>query len=314
MGFYLLRRLVWIPVILFVISAVTFVLLRFGPGDPVRLILGQRNDPDAAARIRAEFGLDESPVEQYLMYMGDFVQGDWGRSFKFRDLEVRDLMLPKMAVSFQLGILALLLTFGAGIPVGVYTATRNGRWQDPAAIAGLLLFSSVPVIVMIPIVQFVFVLRLGWFPTAGWDGFFSSKAVLPVLVLGLPGIAGVARLMRALTLDVLDQDYIRTARAKGLSEFAVMFEHVLGNAMLPMITVIGFSLVGVLEGAFFVEFLFGVPGVARFAVESVFNRDYNVIMAFTIITATAFLITSVLVDIGYAMIDPRIRLGQRVQG
>jgi ABC-type dipeptide/oligopeptide/nickel transport system permease component len=308
LGSYILRRLLWAPVILFFVSAITFGLARFGPGDPVRTLLGQHRDPEAEQRIRTKFGLDKSPVEQYVIYMSKFFQGDWGESFKHQDIGIRELIVPKMAVSFQIGLVALCITFGLGIPLGIFAATKTGTWQDPATVSGLLLFTSVPVIVVIPLAQWIFSVRLGW-TGIGWDGLLSTHAIMPILILSLPGVAGVARLMRAQTLQVLDQDYVRTARAKGLSEYSVMFGHVLQNAMLPLVTIVGLSLVGVLEGAFFVETLFGVPGVARLSVESVFDRDYDVIMALTMIIAISFILANIAIDIAYTAVDPRIRLG-----
>lgn len=308
LGSYVLRRLLWAPVILFAVSAVTFGLARFGPGDPVRVLLGQHRDPAAEQRIRTQFGLDKSPVEQYVIYMSNFFRGNWGESFKHRDIPIRELIIPKMALSFQIGLVALCLTFGLGIPLGILAATQTGTWKDPATIAGLLLFPSVPVIVVIPLAQWVFSVLLGWVGIA-WEGLLSPNAIMPILILALPGVAGVARLMRAQTLMVLDEDYVRTARAKGLSEYSVMFGHVIQNAMLPMVTIVGLSLVGLLEGAFFVEFMFGVPGVARLSVESVFDRDYDVIMALTLIISIAFILANLAIDIAYTLVDPRIRLG-----
>ncbi len=308
LGSYILRRLLWAPVILFLVSSITFGLARFGPGDPVRTLLGQHREPEAEQRIRTKFGLDKSPVEQYVIYMSNFFKGDWGESFKHRDIAIRELIVPKMAISFQIGLVALCITFMLGIPLGVFAATKTGSWQDPASISSLLLFQSVPVIVVIPLAQWIFSVRLGWVGIS-WEGVLSPHSIMPILILSLPGVAGVARLMRAQTLKVMDQDYVRTARAKGLSEYSVMFGHVLQNAMLPLTTAVGLSLVGLLEGAFFVESLFGVPGVARLSVESVFDRDYDIIMALTMIISIAFILANIVIDIAYTMIDPRIRLG-----
>ncbi len=155
--------------------------------------------------------------------------------------------------------------------------------------------------------QLLLVVQLSLLPTGGWDGIVSSRIVMPVVAMSLPGVAGVGRLMRATTLAVLDEDYVRTARAKGLSEFTVVSRHVARNALLPITTVIGLSLVTLLEGAFFTETLFGIPGIARLAVDAVFQRDYDVIMGLTLVIATAFVLLNIVVDVAYTLVDPRVR-------
>ena len=160
----------------------------------------------------------------------------------------------------------------------------------------------------VPVMLLVFVLRLHWLPTGGWEGIFSKHIIIPALALSLPGIAGVARLMRATTLDVLKEDYVRTARAKGLQEFTVVSQHVARNALLPMVTVIGISLVTLLEGAFFTETLMGIPGIGRLYLDSVTSRDYDVILGLALVLATAFIVANIVIDIAYTFIDPRVRL------
>lgn len=310
---YILRRLLWVPLILFTVSFITFTVARFGPGDPVRIAMGQFRDPEALERVRHEKGLDKPlfdwrpPFGQYGIYMRGVLQGDLGESFRFRDRPVSDIIFPKMWVSAQLGLVALIITFGLGIPVGVLAALRQGTWVDPAAISTFLLFQSVPVLVTVPVMLLIFVLKLHWLPTGGWEGIFSTHIVIPALALSMPGIAGVARLMRATTLDVLTQDYVRTARAKGLREFTVVSRHVARNALLPMTTVIGISLVTLLEGAFFTETLLGIPGIGRLAFESVTSRDYDVILGLALVLATAFILANIVIDIVYTFIDPRVR-------
>lgn len=320
---FVVRRLVWLPFTLLVISLVTFALGRFGPGDPIALLIGQRHDPETEERIRHQKGLDKPFFEQYWIYIkGVVTRFDLGESLtKYPGQNVNDVLFPRMGVSVQIGVMALFVTFALGIPVGILAALRQGTWLDPFIISFFLMFQSIPVLVMIPIVQLIFVLKLGVLPTRGWPeetttllfipniGLFSTEVILPVLVLSLPGIAGVARLMRVTTLSVLDQDYVRTARAKGLQEFTVVSRHVARNALLPMITVIGFSLATVFEGSFFVETFFGIPGVGRLAFESVFERDYDIIMALVLLGAAAFVFVNILVDIAYTIIDPRVRYG-----
>jgi ABC-type dipeptide/oligopeptide/nickel transport system permease component len=206
-----------------------------------------------------------------------------------------------------LGLVALIITFGVGIPVGILAALKQGSWMDPASISTFLFFQSVPVLVIVPVMLLIFVLKLHWLPTGGWEGIFSKRIVMPALALSLPGIAGVARLLRATTLDVLKEDYVRTARAKGLREFTVVSRHVARNALLPLITIIGISLVTLLEGAFFAEVLLGIPGIGKETFESVKGRDYDIILALALVLATAFIVANIVIDIAYTFIDPRVR-------
>jgi ABC-type dipeptide/oligopeptide/nickel transport system permease component len=214
-----------------------------------------------------------------------------------------------MWTSAQIAIMATILSFGLGIPIGIFTAIKRGGWQDPATISGLLFFQSVPIVVIIGVLQYVFARELGWV-SLNWDGVYSPSVILPLVALTVPSLVGVARLARTMTIAVLAEDYVRTARAKGLRERVVVLRHVTRNAMLPLITVIGLSLAGVAEGAFFTETLFGIPGIARESINAVANRDYDVIMAITMVGAAIFIVANILIDISYALIDPRVRLGE----
>jgi peptide/nickel transport system permease protein len=308
MWIYIARRLLWLPILLFAVSAVTFTLGTFGPGDPVVVQLGARYDEETADRLREQLGLNRPVLVQYGDYMWGFIRGDFGESLRFRGRPVRQLIVPKMWVSAQLAFAALIISVGVGLPLGFFLATRQGSWIDPAAVATILFVMSVPIMVTAPGLLWVGCLKLGWVPCSGWGGFFDSRIIVPALILGLPGIAGMTRLMRASTLDVLGQDFIRTARAKGLSEWSVSSRHVFQNAMLPIVTILAFSAAGLIGGAFIAETIIGIPGIGRFAVESIFDRDYPVIMAITLVGASAFVLANLLADISYAFIDPRIRI------
>lgn len=326
---YAVRRLLWLPVILFFVSFFTFMITRFGPGDPVTVLAGQHRDPQAFARVREELGLDEPFYVQYAIYMRNLItHGDFGESLTlYRGADVWDILWPRMLVSLQPGVLALAVAFSIGTAVGIVAALRQGTWLDPAAIGSFLLFQSIPTLVMLPLLILFFVVRLGWLPATGWGGprvdvgpqeislgFLSPHIILPVIVLALPGIAGVARLVRATTLSVLGEDYVRTARAKGLPERTVVMRHVTRNALLPLVTVIGLSLATLLEGAFFVEYILGIPGVGQLGVDAAQSRDYDVILALVLITATAFVVANILVDIAYTFIDPRVRYEHSERG
>ena len=323
MGTYVVRRLLWVPFILLVVTFFTFSITRFGPGDPLVVAAGQIRDEEILAQIREDRGFDGNVVEQYVTWLSRFVQGDFGESFLQRDFEITEVILPKMWVSAQLGFVALLIVFALGIPLGLLAARANGTWLDPLVIGALLFLQAIPVLVIIPPLLWLFALKLDILPTGGWDGLFDiwwiggvvavpipdPHLYLPLLTFTLPGLAGVARLMRISALEVGREDYIRTARAKGLSETRVSFRHVLPNSLLPIVTVVGFALAGIIEGAFFVETLLGIPGIGRLLFEAVSSRDYDIILTTTVIFATVFVVMNLLVELTYAFIDPRVRLG-----
>ena len=304
---YIVKRLLWLPVLLLAASLMTFTLGRFGPGDPVRVILGNRYDEQIAERIRAQLGLDRPFFVQYGDYIWNFVQGDFGESYRYRGQPVRDLVIRKMWVSAQLAMVAMVISLGFGLPIGFFIAHRQGRWEDPTAVTIALVLMSVPVMVSVPALLWTFCLKLSWVPCSGWGGVFDPRIIVPAITMGVPGIAGLTRLMRASTLDTLGQDFIRTAHSKGLGQMVVNSRHVFRNSLIPIVTILAFSLAGLISGAFITETILGIPGIGRFAVESVFNRDYPVIMAVTLIGSGAFVLANLLADVTYAFIDPRIR-------
>jgi len=312
-----------VPIILLAVSLATFALGRFGPGDPVRVLAGQRADPETIERIRQERGLDDNFFAQYARYLKGIFQGDLGVSFKYYGLPVTEVILPRLWVTFQYNFVAILLMFAVGIPIGVWAATQQGTWRDPLVMGTLLVLAALPAVVLVPFLQYLFALRLGWLPTGGWEvreffgrlevGLFSKTIVMPLLTLGLPGAAGLARLARAQALEVLGEDYVRTARAKGLKEFTVITRHVMRNIMLPIATLMGFALAALLSGSIILETLLGIPGIGSYAFEAVFARDYDGIMALALIGSTAFILANLVTDIAYAFIDPRVRLAGRTE-
>jgi ABC-type dipeptide/oligopeptide/nickel transport system permease component len=341
MAGYIIRRLLWLPFILLIVSFVTFTIARFGPGDPVSVAAGQYRDPEVLERVRQEKGLDGNVLEQYGRWLlgdiypdgegGGAIRGDFGESFIQRGFTVSELIRKRMLISAQLGLLALITVFAVGIPLGLIAARFNGTWIDPFVVSALLFLSALPVLVIIPPLLWLLAVQFDLLPVGGWggdglDGIFDiwwiggviavpipdPHLYLPVFVMSIGGFAGVARLVRITALEVLTEDYVRTARAKGLTEGSVALRHVLPNSLLPVVTVIGFALVGILEGAFFTETLLGIPGIGRFSIEAVQSRDYDVILAITVILATAFVIANLLIEISYTYIDPRVRLGEAV--
>ncbi|PKB79710.1 MAG: hypothetical protein BZY88_11950 [SAR202 cluster bacterium Io17-Chloro-G9] len=291
------------------VTFVTFALGRFGPGDPVEILQGQYSNPEVVQRIREQKGLDDNIFSQYGRYIRDLSRGDFGDSFKYRGRTVGELLKKRMWVSSQLAFAALIISVGLGIPAGVFAALRQGTWWDTTVVAFTLFGQSVPVFLTAPGLLIIFALKLDILPTHGWGGFFDTRIILPAAVMGIPGVAIITRLTRSSTLDVSTQDYIRTARAKGLPESTVRRRHILRNALIPVVTTLGFSLAGLASGAVIVEGFFGIPGVGLLAIESLFSRDYPVIMALTVIGTSMFVMANLLIDLTYPFLDPRIRLG-----
>ena len=309
MGTYIARRLLWTPVLLLMVSFITFALGQFGPGDPVEILLGQYSDPETVQRIREQRGLDDNVAVQYTRYIFNVFQGDFGESFQYRGRSVSEILVKRVPVSAQLNLAALIISLGLGIPIGLFSALRQGTFWDTSSVAATLLAQSLPVFLTAPVMLIVFALWLDILPTHGWGGFFDTRMIMPALVIGIPGVAIITRLTRASTLDVLHQDYVRTARAKGLPERTITYRHILRNALIPVVTTLGFSMAGLASGSFIVELYFGIPGVGLLAIESLFARDYPIIMAIVLLGTTLFVLANLLVDLAYPFLDPRIRVG-----
>jgi ABC-type dipeptide/oligopeptide/nickel transport system permease component len=316
---YILRRLMLAPLILFVISIATFALGRLAPGDYVDIVSQGRARPDTVERIREEMGLNDPIPVQYVRWLGNALQGDLGTSVTYQGAPVEDVIFPRLWVTLQYNLVVMVLTFAIGIPLGTWAALRRGTWLDPFAIGTFLLFASVPVVVTIPILQWLFAVRLGVLPTTGWNatevlgmevGIFSPHIILAVLILTLPGVAGVARYMRSQVIEVMDHDFVRTARAKGLQERVVVVRHLIRNAMLPVATIMGFEIAALFSGSIFVETLLAIPGIGSYAFEAIGNRDHDSIMAIVLLGSAVFIIANLLVDIAYGFIDPRIRVSE----
>jgi peptide/nickel transport system permease protein len=319
---YIVRRLLITPVILLVVSFVAFALGRYAPSDYVEIAAGGRANPETIERIRHERGLDDPIYEQYGRYMWNVFQGDFGISQNPRGVPVEDVIFPRLWVTVQINVLVLIVTWLIGIPLGTWAALKRGTWMDPFSIGLFLLFASIPVLITVPLLEWILIVKLKLLPTGGWSsdhilgvkiGVFSTHAILPVLVLSLSGVAGLARYMRSQVIEVLDQDFVRTARSKGLRGDVVILRHVLRNAMLPIVTIFGFELAGLFGGSIFVETLLGIPGIGRLAFESVGSRDYDTIMAIVLLGSTTFVLAMLAVDIAYGFIDPRLRSGGSMQ-
>ena len=305
---YLIRRVLWTPVLLLIISFIIFILGTYGPGDPIEVRLGQNYSEPAAERLRDQLGLNDPIIEQWIRYVGNAMRGNFGQSIVFQGRSVSELLLPKLIASAQLNIAAFIITVGIGLPLGFYAAKKQGSWQDPAIVLSSVAMFALPVFFIAPLLISIFALKLGLVPVAGWGGVFDQRIILPAITIGVPGIAVFTRIMRASTLDILGQEYVRTARAKGLSEFVVNYRHVARNALIPVMTIMGFTFAGLFGGALIVELIFGIPGVGRIALDSIFARDFPVITALVLLGATMLVVANLIIDFIYTVVDPRIRL------
>ena len=305
---YTIRRLLWAIPVLLVISFTVFAMMRLAPGDPVDAILGSRYQEEQAERLREKYGYDDPVLVQYVKYMSNLAQGDLGISTRHQSFSVGEIIWPKMWVSARLGLIAMLISFTLGISAGIYAALARGTFLDPLTISFWLAIDAIPIFVAVPFLMWLFALKLD-LVGLGWEGFTSPNIILPIVALSLPGTAGIARFVRASVLGVVREDYIRTARAKGLKERTVVITHIARNALLPLITVIGLSLPGLAGGSLILEQMFGIPGIGAESFDAVLAPDFDVILALVMIGSTLFVVANILIDLLYAVVDPRIRLG-----
>ena len=301
---YVVRRLLLFVPTLWVIATLTFFLMRLAPGGPFN---AEREIPPAArAALAQKYGLDRPLVEQYVTFLARAVQLDFGPSYKFPTRQVREIILEGFPVSAELGGWALLVALFAGIPLGVIAAQRQNTLADTAVMAAALAGVSVPNFVLGPLLVLAFSLGLYWLPPALWEG--PQSRVLPVLTLAAAYVAYVARLTRAGMLEVLRQDFIRTARAKGLPERVVVLKHALRLGLLPVLSYLGPAAAAIIMGSLVVEQVFAVPGLGRYLVNGAFNRDYTLVMGVVLFYAAFLMALNLLVDLAYAWLDPRVEL------
>lgn len=302
--FVLRRLLVAIPVLIGV-TLITFILVNVVPGDPVLMMLEKRADQATIDRIRHQMGLDRPLPEQYLTFLVKACKGDLGESFRYK-VPVTDLIRQRFPVTIKLATSAMFVALVIGLGVGILSAVKQYSVVDHASMVGALALVSAPIFWVAILSQIVFGLNLKWLPISGYYGI--QYMVLPALVLGVRPAAGIARLTRSSMLEVIRQDYIRTARAKGLAERPVIFKHALKNALIPVVTIIGLELGGLLTGSILTETVFGIPGLGRLAIEGITYRDFPVIQGTVLFTAVVYVLANIIVDISYAFLDPRIRL------
>ena len=304
---YVIRRLLWAVPVIFGVSIILFAVLRLAPIDPIDSLLGLRYDEEVADRLRTKYGYDRPIHIQYLKYVGNLFQGDLGVSTRRLDFSVEEVVIPKVRVSAPMGAMALVLAYALGIPIGIFAAAWRGTFRDPLAIGSWLLIDAVPVFVIAVWAQWLLALQLGWVELT-FRGVWHPNIILPVLLMSFPGVAGVARFMRASMVQVIHEDYVRTARAKGLRERSVILAHIARNAFLPMITSIGLSLPAIFTGSLFVEWLFGIPGIAREMLDAILAPDYDVVIGFSLFTFSLFVLANIAIDVTYGFIDPRVRV------
>jgi ABC-type dipeptide/oligopeptide/nickel transport system permease component len=303
---FVVWRLVMIVPVLAVVLVATFLATYALPGDPVMVMLGDHSsNEEMAARLRAEYGLDRPMWEQFAVYVGGILTGDFGMSYRYVRIPVVEVLQDGLKISPLLAMAALGLGASVGTLAGVFAAIRRNTATDTAIILVLVAGLSIPNFAVATFLVYAFAIKLGVLPVAGWGRL--DQAVLPVLILTIPSAAYIARLTRTFMLEVLGQDYIRTARAKGLSEPVVILRHALRNIMVPLLTSMGIIFGGLISGTFVVETIFNIPGLGRMAIDSVFARDYPVAMAIVMLFTAFFVLINLLVDVAYAIIDPRIR-------
>jgi oligopeptide transport system permease protein len=301
---YVLRRVLLMAPTLFVIASLTFALMRLAPGGP---FMSEKEIPAAARHeLMHRYGLDRPLFEQYVTFLGNAVRLDFGPSYKYPDREVRDLLREGFAVSAELGGWALLLSLLIGIPAGTIAAVRQNQSTDFAVMGLALAGVSVPNFVLGPVLVLVFSLTLLWLPAALWTS--PASRVLPVLALSVSYVAYVARLTRAGLLEVLRQDFIRTARAKGLAEHVVVIKHALKLGILPVVSYLGPAAARIIMGSIVIEQVFAVPGLGRYLVVGAVNRDYTLVMGVVLFYASFLLVLNLLVDLAYRWFDPRVEL------
>lgn len=300
---YVLKRLCYMFVSLFIVITITFFLMKLMPGSPF-------NDTKLNAQqkeiLNEKYGLNDPVALQYVNYLKNVVTGDFGNSFQYHNMPVWDLVKPRLIPSMEMGITAMVIGVVLGLVLSVAAATKQNTWVDYTTTIISVIAVSVPSFVLAVLLQYVFAVKLEWFPVAGWEGF--STAILPSLALSATVLATVARYIRAEMIEVLSSDYILLARAKGNSTLKVLFGHALRNALIPIITIIVPMLAGILTGTLTIENIFGVPGLGDQFVRSITTNDFSVIMATTILFSTLFIVSIFIVDILYGVIDPRIRV------
>ncbi len=307
---YLLRRALSLPFVLLSVTFLTFIVGYLAPGDPIQAMMGNRRDPAIYQQLRREYGLDRPWHEQYLNYVGGLLRGDLGRSYRFAGRPVADLIRQGVPVSAALGGAALAVSVVIGVPIGILAAARANRAFDRISMTVMLTVFAVPGFVIAGVLQtaqvILFQNGLPHLPTSGWGA--PEHWVMPVVVLSAATLGYLARLTRSTMIQVLRQDYIRAAVAKGATRSQILLKHALRNALIPIVTVLGPSIAFIVVGSFVVESVFRVPGIGFVAVQAIGSRDYPVIQSVTLMLALVVVFMNLLTDLAYTALDPRVRI------
>ena len=310
---YVVRRLATLPLLMVGISIISFLLLNFAPGDAAEITLKRQNSgispsKEAVAALRQELGLDASLPVRYGRWVSDAVRGDLGESYRTGS-SISGELFRRMPATLLLATTALALAVAVGIPLGILAAVKRGTWLDTACRMLALVGAAIPSYVMAPALMLLFAVKLDWLPAIGYGS--PEQLILPAVALSFGTMAQLMRLTRASVLEILGQDYMRTARAKGLTETVIVWRHGLKNALLPVVTVLGTSTGYMLGGAIIIETIFGWPGVGQFMITGITQRDYPVVQGFVVYIAVIFLLVNLIVDISYRWLDPRLHFDRQ---
>ncbi|OGN99515.1 MAG: peptide ABC transporter [Chloroflexi bacterium RBG_13_51_52] len=313
---YIIKRLIQAVFILLLLTFIVYGVMRFVPGDPLLMYLGatdiQALSPEALDQARQELGLDQGILVQYFKWLGNVFQGDWGKSFHFK-ADVLLLISQRMPVTIYLGVLAFFFSSTIGISLGIIAAVRRGKWADTVATLAANTAITIPIFWLGIIMILIFGVSLGWLPIAGFtspfDDFWLStkKLIMPVICLMIGSMGSNARLTRTSMLEVIRQDYIRTAWSKGLKERVIILKHALKNSLIPVITVMGLQVRFIFGGAVLIEQVFAIPGMGRLLVDATFGKDYMVVQGCVLVIGIIVVLTNLIVDISYGWLDPRVR-------
>ena len=302
---FILKRVLEALPTLFILITFSFFLMRLAPGSP--FTSERAYPPEVMANIEAKYHLNEPLHKQYILYLKNLAQGDFGPSFKYKDQSVNDLIASAFPVSFKLGMTAFAFAVLIGIFAGSLAAlNQNSRW-DYLLMSFSMIGVVMPSFVFAPLLVLLFAITLGWLPAGGWNGGAALYMILPVASLTIGYVAGIARIMRGSMIEVLHSNFIRTAKAKGLSTARIILKHALRPALLPVITYLGPAFVGIITGSMVIESVFGLPGMGQLFVNGALNRDYSLVLSLTILVGTLTILFNAIVDILYAVLDPKIR-------
>lgn len=298
------RVLEAIPTMLFLIT-ISFFMMRLAPGSP---FTGERNLPPAVlANIEAKYHLNDPIWLQFLNYLKQLAQGDFGPSFKYKDYTINELLAQALPVSVEIGLYAFIIAVVLGIGLGVIAALKQNSWLDYILMALAMTGVVMPSFVKAPLLVLIFAVILKWFPAGGWNGGAFMNLVLPVAALAIGYVASIARITRGSMIEVMNSPYIRTAKAKGLPLSHIVIKHALRPAMLPIISYLGPAFVGIITGSIVIETIFGLPGIGQLFVNGALNRDYSLVLSLTILVGVLTILFNAIVDILYAVIDPKIK-------